>query len=297
MLNFIIIAHKNPTQVLRLINNLRGNNNKFYLHVDKSVKIEEFKTIIFGDDILYIKKRYQCIWAHYNFVLATIAALKFVFDNSKSGKIILLSGQCYPLKSLKIIENTLCRNDGLSYMDIGVPEWKDFERRITEYRIDFSNKRFDYIQLKTFNLHSIKLFLKGKINIFQLFRLIRRRRIDMDFRGGSAWWILDYQAAIRIQEYYLNNRVKLNSFFRHSHCPDEFFFQTIAYKIWGERYTEIFKESLTFVDWSKKGVDLPVLFRQTDIQQLTNLPEKFLFARKFDIDFDSKVLDMIDEKK
>ncbi len=297
MLNFIIIAHKNPTQVLRLINNLRGNNNKFYLHVDKSVKIEEFKTIIFGDDIFYIKKRYQCIWAHYNFVLATIAALKFVFDNSKSGKIILLSGQCYPLKTQKIIENTLCRNDGLSYMNIGVPEWKDFKRRITEYRIDFSNKRFDYIQLKTFNLHSTKLFLKGKINIFQLFRLMRRRRIDMDFRGGSAWWILDYQAAIRIQEYYLNNRFKLNSFFRHSHCPDEFFFQTIVYKIWGDGYTEFFKESLTFVDWSKKGVDLPVLFKEADIQQLINLPEKFLFARKFDIDIDSKVLDMIDEKK
>jgi hypothetical protein len=297
MLNFIIIAHKNPTQVLRLINNLRGNNNKFYLHVDKSVKIEEFKTIIFGDDIFYIKKRYQCIWAHYNFVLATIAALKFVFDNSKSGKIILLSGQCYPLKSAKIIEKTLCLNDGLSYMNIGVPEWKDFKRRITEYRIDFSNKRFDYIQLKTFNLHSIKLFLKGKINIVQLMRLLRPRRIDMDFRGGSAWWILDYKAALRIQDYYLKNRIKLNSFFRHSHCPDEFFFQTIVFKIWGDDYVDWFKDSLVYVDWSKKGVDLPVTFEKDDFEQISKLPNNLLFARKFDSEKDSKILDIIDEYK
>jgi hypothetical protein len=295
MLNFIIIAHKNPSQVLRLINNLRGNDNKFFIHIDKGVKIEDFKDLISGDDVFYVKKRYQCIWAHYNFVLATIACLSLIFDLSKSGKVILLSGQCYPLKSITKINDILSRDDGLSYMNLRVPEWKDFKRRITEYRIDFSNKRFDYIHLKTFNIHSIKLFFNGRINILQLLRLLRKRRIDMQFRGGSAWWILDYNSAKTIYDYYLKNKYKLNTFFKHSHCPDEFFFQTVVYKIWGEEYINLFEDSLVFVDWSKKGVDLPVTFNNDDYDQISNLPNIFLFARKFDIEKDSKILDMIDD--
>jgi len=297
MLNFIIVAHKNPSQVLRLINNLRGNDNKFFIHIDKGVKIEDFKDLIYGEDIFYLKKRFHCIWGHYNQVLVTIAALSLVFNNSKNGKIVLLSGQCYPLKSITRINNILCPNDGLSYMDIGVPGWKDFKRRITEYKINFSNKRFDYIHLKTFNQHSIKLFIKGRINFLQLIRLLRPRRIDLEFRGGSNWWILDFKTALRIYEYYKKNKLRLNSFFRHSHCPDEFFFQTIVYKIWGDDYINWFKDSLVYADWSRKGVYLPVTFEKDDFEQISNLPDKYLFARKFDSEKDSEILEMIDENK
>jgi hypothetical protein len=295
MINYLIIAHKNPDQVLRLINTLRLNDdNHFFIHIDYSQDISEFQRIINGADITYSKNRYHCVWAHYNFVLATIKLLKLVFEKARKGKIILLSGQCYPVKKIEEINKFLKDDDGLSYMDIGIPGWRDFQRRITEYRIDFSNERYDYIYLKTFNLHSLKLWLKGKINIAQLLRLLKKRKIDLEFRGGSAWWVLDYNTANTLYHYYLRNKRKLDSFFIHSHCPDEFFWQTLAFKIWGGNVNQLFKPSLLYVNWSRKNVPLPVTFTQSDFIELANLSNNYLFARKFDYDVDSIIFNLID---
>lgn len=41
-INYIILAHKNPQQVLRLIDRLNTFQCNFYIHIDKGVDIAPF---------------------------------------------------------------------------------------------------------------------------------------------------------------------------------------------------------------------------------------------------------------
>mgnify|MGYP000930506054 CR=1 FL=1 len=47
------------------------------------------------------------------------------------------------------------------------------------------------------------------------------------------------------------------------------------------------------MNWERKGVPLPVLFTQNDFEELTSQKEYF-FARKFDMDVDTDILDKLD---
>ena len=53
------------------------------------------------------------------------------------------------------------------------------------------------------------------------------------------------------------------------------------------------KSSLTYVNWERKEVQLPVLFKENDLEELTSQKEKF-FARKFDTKMDTTILDKLD---
>jgi hypothetical protein len=296
MINYLIISHKNPQQLLRLINRLRGIGNKFYIHIDIYSNQNEFEELIFGEDICFIENRFNCIWAHYNFVLATIELMKVSLVNRIGAKLVLLSGQCYPIKKREQLEEIILEDKNSSFIQITKPSWNDFHRRINEYRFDLSNKRFDYIYLKTFNLHSIKLMLRGKISLINLGLLLIKRKfaLNLDFFGGSAWWVLNYELSLKFLDYYKRNKRKIDSFFKYSHCPDEFFFQTIINHLLNEDDNQIIYDSVTYVNWTRPNTVLPVTFEKDDINELQNLDNLKLFARKFDYDIDIQIMDLID---
>jgi hypothetical protein len=52
--------------------------------------------------------------------------------------------------------------------------------------------------------------------------------------------------------------------------------------------------TLTYTNWERKNVSLPVTFCSADLRELINLPGDKLFARKLDINIDEKFLDEID---
>ena len=48
------------------------------------------------------------------------------------------------------------------------------------------------------------------------------------------------------------------------------------------------------MNWEREGVDLPVLFRKSDLEELSLQKDKF-FARKFDTNIDEEILNLIDK--
>lgn len=72
------------------------------------------------------------------------------------------------------------------------------------------------------------------------------------------------------------------------------FFQSIIINL-AENSKEIkIKPSQTYVNWERKNVALPVIFNDKDLQELSQVDQ--LWARKFDVDYDEKILDLIDNK-
>ena len=71
-------------------------------------------------------------------------------------------------------------------------------------------------------------------------------------------------------------------------CPDEIYFHSILVNLQTTHKDIKIKPSLTYVNWEREGVELPVLFKENDFEELTSQKEKF-FARKFDAKVDTTI--------
>ena len=104
---YLVLCHKNPNQIERLIKQLSSDNVDFYLHIDKKVSDIKLKP---KDNVYYVdeKDRVDVQWASISMVYATIALIKKALcSNIKYDYYFLISGQDFPIKSNKFIESFL----------------------------------------------------------------------------------------------------------------------------------------------------------------------------------------------
>jgi hypothetical protein len=205
MINYIILVHKNPLQLIRLVNKLSESNVYFYIHIDKLVDSKPFLEA--AKDISNIhfisdEKREEGVWCGIGLVKATINTLNQIITDDRKGYCILLSGQDYPIKNNLYIKTFLLKNYGLNFIetfDIPTENWfhKGMDR-INNYKFNLSNKRGHFVilpsilQLEFYSLSTlksiIKLILKNKL-LF-IFKLLFKRNHPNNIspKGGSAFW-------------------------------------------------------------------------------------------------------------
>ena len=117
-INYIILAHKNPLQVKRLVEKLNTPDSFFYIHIDGSFKIEPFKMLLSTlKNVFFLEKRENCAWGDIAIVKATITGLEQIIRDQRTGYCILLSGQDYPLKSNDRIQSFFTSNYGINFID------------------------------------------------------------------------------------------------------------------------------------------------------------------------------------
>ena len=74
--NYLLLVHKEPLQVLRLINRLKDGSSSFFIHVDKKSELSDFTSVINGDNIIYLQNRTNTIWGDFSKILAVIELIK-----------------------------------------------------------------------------------------------------------------------------------------------------------------------------------------------------------------------------
>ena len=84
------------------------------------------------------------------------------------------------------------------------------------------------------------------------------------------------------------------TYHKYTLLPGEIFFHSIIRHFSHGENDLIIKPSTTYCNWERLGVTLPVTFNSSDIEELSRQPDEKLFARKFDINIDDKILDLID---
>ena len=104
--------------------------------------------------------------------------------------------------------------------------------------------------------------------------------------GGSTWWALTRGACEYLQNF-THREPKVVSFFKHTECPDESFFQTI---LGNSHYKARMRRNLTYTDWSGGGAH-PAYLTEKHLEffkassQITMSDHygtgELLFARKF----------------
>lgn len=312
--SYIILVHENPQQLLRLIKALDDNKSFFYIHVDKKVDIQDFKELMTDyNNVIFVANRYECIWGHISIVNATLSCMHEVVNEKRNGYCVLMSGQDYPIKNRKSIDDYFNSNNGYEFIDIKpIKEcWPDnkWVQRYEYYTFYLSSRRQDSVSIPylfsndIYNTKSWKLFIykiaKTKdINlIFEIITNIIKKRKHPECiipYGGSQWWALTIPTIERILCFVQDN-TSFVSFHKYTAIPDEVFFHTIIMYLATKDKDIKMKGTLTHTNWERKNVPLPVTFSSADLVELVNLPENKLFARKFDTNIDENIFNQIDD--
>lgn len=278
---YIILAHKAPEQLVRLISKLQTEETSFFIHIDKKTDkeiydkiVEQLKKVSLN---IYFLKRYKCYWGGFNIVKATIegikeiAKLKIDFDYA-----ILLSGQDYLIKPSSYIEDFLTKNKDKEFIEFFSLSSPNKWQGQAGYYEGF--KRIEYWHFRFKSRH---------------FPLQIKRKFPQGFEpyGGGQWWCFSRKCIEYINEFLKENPAFLN-YFNYVFIPDEIFFQTLILN--SPFKNNVINDDLKYIDWENPNPTPPAILEKSDFQKLLNSPK--LFARKFDMTRDKDILDTIDRE-
>jgi hypothetical protein len=273
---YIILAHRAPWQLHRLVQRLRGPGVHFVLHLDANSSGPEWDLLtneLTGPDVLWAP-RVTCRWGDFSLVHATLGCLKALNNlDTDFDFVTLLSGQDYPVKPRSFFSEYLASRRGQCLMFIypfPFPDWVNGGyHRLPTWRIPLPGKP--------------RRILPPQLVGF------RHKKLPFGYHpfGGSQWWCLPGEAVQYVHEFVEAHPVFVH-YFRQAMIPDEMFFHTIL----GNSHFEIDPGSnnITYAKW--RGGPNPIVLTAADLDEITD--SDYLFARKFDINEDPELLDRID---
>ena len=221
---------------------------------------------------------------------ATLNGLsQLLAQNARFDYVFLLSGQDYPIKPLTQIQQYLSQHWGQNFV-------RNFEMpaaiwgpdggmdRIGRYWVHLGGKMRGLPP----NLRS-DAGTSGGLN--PLLRSLVGRKLPAGLRpyGGSSWWCITRRAAEFVVNF-VTGHPDVVRFYRRAYVPDEMFFQTILAN--SNLQDTLADVELTYIDWDSPAPRHPTIFTRADLEAL--LRSDKLFARKFDVEVDEAVLDVID---
>ncbi|CRF31617.1 glycosyl transferase [Brachyspira suanatina] len=267
---FLIAAHKNQNQCMRLINHLKKDFD-IYVHIDKKCKlhIESFDNV----------KIYKDIKVYHGGVSQVVATLFLMRESYKNNydRYVFISGQDVPLKTNKEIIKFFYDNKDKEFTsfenikDNGIYEEMSF--RLNSYN-------FGKIYRKLLN----KKIRESISNI----PFIKRTTPD-NIYYGSSWWNLTSNAIEYILDYVKKNPEYLKRF-NYTWGSDEFFFQSILLN--SEFKDNCVNDCLRYIIWCG---GTPINLKMKDYEELKNNIKDNLFARKFDENIDNDIIDKLYE--
>ena len=284
---YIILCHKNLDQVNLLMRQLDNGLCDFYVHIDK-------KSTDYDFDLPNVYKvpeeeRVDIRWAHISMVYATISAMKLVKAVGKEyDYVFLISGQDFPIKSNKEIQNYLTQNNGSNFIEILDHKSAEYKR----YSKRNSLKYGEFLIKRSFLSKALKklaiIVTGGQNRTFKIFK--RKNTLGVDFEFGSQWWAFTYECFLWMLNYIENNKQYLK-YYKNCLTPDESFFQTL---FMASPFRSTQKDFLTYLEWDANRNN-PRILLEKDIDMLLQLDDK-IFARKFDISVDNDTISILKNK-
>jgi len=272
----IILVHKNPAQVARLVERLSHPDVDCWIHIDAKCNITEFRDVLRMRNVYLTEPRMAISWAGYSIVQAMLNGMRAVLNAGEEYDYVnFLSGQDYPLQSPDRFLHYLSDHNGYEF--IGHRPYEETGQNMERvHRYYLTGAAFPG-----------RLLVQRAMNF-----LLPRRTFPYGFsiRKGPQWMTLTTQAVLYILVFVAENP-GYSRFFRWVHAPDEFFFQTILYNspFRPGMLNQIFHD----IDWSE-GKKNPKTYTIEDRERL--MASGQLFARKFDTSVDPQILDLLDRQ-
>ena len=270
----LLLTHKNPEQLRRLIDALKHPEFDVYVHLDKKADIKPFEDACAGTETVFIENRASIHWAGYGTIQATINGLKEI-DISAYRYINVISGQDFPLVTGEEIHDYIESREGTEFMtcDTVGGTWPEAEVRMTQY-------------------HFINWRLPGKHRLEVLAnKFLPKRRFpypDYTIVGRANWFTVTSEAA-KYMLNFLEENPKVVQFFKYSWGADEIIWATALYN---SPFRKKIVDNLVYVDWRGRKDGHPKILTTEDLPDMMKSGK--LFARKLDMETDSEVFNRIE---
>jgi hypothetical protein len=271
----LILTHKNPAQLERLINALDHPAFDFYIHLDGKIPAAPFAHLLERPNVFMIRKRAKVYWAGWGTIQATLNGFQEILPKGGYGYINVISGQDFPLKPAEAIFQYIRERQGKEFITCESieEEWKEAAIRVKKY-------------------HLINWRIPGKYRLGDLLnKLLPPRRFPLDYKivGRANWFTLTPDAAQYVLDF-LRQNPKVGRYFRYCWGADEFIFATILYN---SKFRERIVNNLVYVDWTGQTEGHPRLLGAGDFERLRRTDK--LFGRKFDMSADAAIFSMLEE--
>lgn len=287
---FLILAHKQPKLLGRILRVLAQDNHYFFIHIDKkSNEFAQFKQQAEGvGNVELIGNQVKVFHAGVSQIDAVLLLLKSAFNHPVDFSFYhVMSGQDYPLRSNKqfddFFENT---THSFMYLDHG-----DFKRSMRDH---YDN----CVMLYHFNNSQLlisKLVEKLKLN--KLLSYFIKRPPITGLTGAWDWFSWNKDTLSYVLDY-LRQHPRYLERFNHTQCSIELVFATLL-----ESKVELLRieaqNPLRYISWhSHRPIDTP--YRPYDLtheDQQWVLNSKAFFCRKVDEVKSAELLDIIDQQR
>jgi core-2/I-Branching enzyme len=272
----LIIAHKNPAQLERLLQALDHPDFDFYIHLDKKTNAAPFLHLTERKNVFMIANRASVFWAGFGSAQATINGFREILPTNKYDYINVTSGQDFPLKSAANILRYIRERQGREFIDTAPIEDSGTDAGTTRYR----------------KYHLINWQIPGRYQLERwVNRLLPPRKFPLDHTivGRSNWFTLTPAAAQYLLDF-LDRHPEVVRYYKYCWGVDEFIFATTLYN---SPFRERIADNLVYVDWTGQTKGHPRILLAGDFPAL-QATEK-LFARKFDMDVDPAVFALLEE--
>jgi hypothetical protein len=274
---YLIRAHHRPEQLVRLVERLATPNASFFVHLDGRADelVREALLIgLAGHDNVHWVPRIDSYYSGFSLVRSVLAGLDEVARRDLPAHVVLLSGQCYPLRPAREIECFLDEQLGKSLVEhfhLPSEHWAGEDGGLDRIRYRF----YERVHYRTRTLR---------------LPLLRRPFPEgLEPWGGSAWCVLSSDAA-RTVIAFRDERPDAHEFFRHTKAPDEMYLQTALLN--SPVRDGVANESVHYIEWT--GGSHPRTFTAADFDRIAASGK--LFARKFDVARDEEILNVIDRE-
>jgi hypothetical protein len=273
-ITYLILAHQLPEQTVRLIRRLNAPGARFVLHWDGRSADADLRAIldaVGSEATVSTVRRHECYWGTFSIVAATLDGIAAACDAETFDRLVLLSGQDYPIKPTSTIRAFFEKEADRSFV-----------HHVPLPKPDWPGDGWDRVELQWVHPASAPNGVLAPLSYDR-----RRFPAELTPHGGGQFWALTYPAATYVRDYSASHPDVVR-FFEHVFAPDEIYIQTVLAN--SPLRETLANDTLHYVDWKRPGSILV----GSDLDTLASTYH--LFARKFDARADSRIFDLIDRR-
>lgn len=292
---YLIMAHSNYNQLIKLLKCLDDRRNDIFLHLDSKFELDEgqFERImncVKNSKIIFVECQ-SVSWGGYSQIKCEVNLIKDVVNSGGDYTYVhLISGLDLPIKSQDYIHSYFDEHKGEEFVEFMNDSW--INNNIRRFKYYYPSQDIAGKQGRTLK-NILYIFQRCIVKIQQLVGINRLNKIGVELKGGSLWFSITYECA----KYIWNKWPDYCKMFKYANCADEFLVQTIIASsvFYNNRHkaevSDGHHENMRLIEWISGPH--PKTYTIEDIDQLVS--SDLLFSRKFDEEVDDKVIDQIIE--
>ena len=280
---FILLTHAKPLQIRRLIKSLDRLFDRPPIVCHHDISKCELSIADYGDNVQFVRSPVCTRWGDFSLVEATLRGIRQMYDAPSPPEwFVLLSAADYPIKPAGRIVRELMEGgyDAHIHHELVTTEGRDWQR-LCHWRYMFHypslTRRFRFIQPIWWTLTLRGILCRPFLPFSSKFRCF----------AGSQFFCANRRAAEHILEFQ-SREPALAAHYRSVDNPEESYFQCV---LANAAHLKVHNCDYRYCDWTAGGAH-PKTLALDDLQKL--LASSAHFARKFDKDRDSAILDALD---